>query len=141
LWLQVFDFLQDHLFTPSRCSHFSLLILLVGATVKLLGNKGMACNTDNLYDSVEGLEYTYIQTIAAKDTLLHPTVLCSLDDTNVWRGKRREAFDGSEGRSSDELWLGREALHREWGGRHPSDGEQDVQWRYVCNTPPKKCWI
>ena len=42
---------------------FSLLVLLVGATVKLQGNKGMVGSTDNLYDSVEGLEYAYIQTI------------------------------------------------------------------------------
>ncbi|KAJ1282561.1 hypothetical protein BS78_03G062000 [Paspalum vaginatum] len=56
---------------------FSLLVLPVGAAVKLLGKEAMVGSVGNLYGSVEGLDYAYIQPGAAKDALLRPAVLYS----------------------------------------------------------------
>ena len=64
---------------------FSLLVLPVGAAVKLLGKEGVAGSVGSLYGSVEGLDYTYIQPGAAKDVLLRPPVLCSLDSSSLLR--------------------------------------------------------
>jgi len=64
---------------------FSLLVLPVGAAVKLLGKEGVAGCVGSLYGSVEGLDYTYIQPGAAKDALLRPPVLCSLDSSSLLR--------------------------------------------------------
>ncbi|KAG0536516.1 hypothetical protein BDA96_03G070500 [Sorghum bicolor] len=63
----------------------SLLVLPVGAAVKLLGKEGVAGSVGSLYGSVEGLDYTYIQPGAAKDALLRPAVLCSLDSSSLLR--------------------------------------------------------
>jgi hypothetical protein len=59
---------------------FSLLVLPVGAAVRLLGKDGVAGSVGSLYGSVEGLDYAYVQPGAAKDALLRPAVLCSLLD-------------------------------------------------------------
>jgi hypothetical protein len=64
---------------------FSLLVLPVGAAVKLLGKEGVAGSFGSLYGSVEELDYTYIQPGAAKDALLRPAVLCSLDSSSLLR--------------------------------------------------------
>uniref|UniRef100_A0ACD5TRA9 Uncharacterized protein n=1 Tax=Avena sativa TaxID=4498 RepID=A0ACD5TRA9_AVESA len=54
---------------------FSLLALPVGTAVKLLGKDSMVGCVGSLYSSVEKLDGTYVQPGAAKDALLHPTVL------------------------------------------------------------------
>jgi hypothetical protein len=54
---------------------FSLLALPVGTAVKLLGKESMVGCLGSLYGSVEKLDCTYVQPGAAKDALLHPTVL------------------------------------------------------------------
>ncbi|KAM3197179.1 hypothetical protein ACQJBY_072696 [Aegilops geniculata] len=54
---------------------FSLLALPVGTAVKLLGKESMVGCVGSLYGSVEKLDGTYVQPGAAKDALLHPTVL------------------------------------------------------------------
>ncbi|KAM3318158.1 hypothetical protein ACQJBY_035731 [Aegilops geniculata] len=54
---------------------FSLLSLPVGTAVKLLGKDSMVGSIGSLYGSVEKLDATYVQPGAAKDALLHPSVL------------------------------------------------------------------
>ncbi|KAM0854352.1 hypothetical protein ACQ4PT_050479 [Festuca glaucescens] len=54
---------------------FSLLALPVGTAVKLLGKESMVGCLGSLYGSVEKLDGAYVQPGAAKDALLHPTVL------------------------------------------------------------------
>uniref|UniRef100_A0A453E3Q1 Uncharacterized protein n=1 Tax=Aegilops tauschii subsp. strangulata TaxID=200361 RepID=A0A453E3Q1_AEGTS len=54
---------------------FSLLALPVGTAVKLLGKESMVGCVGSLYGSVEKLDGTYVQPGAAKDALLHPSVL------------------------------------------------------------------
>ncbi|WVZ72313.1 hypothetical protein U9M48_020795 [Paspalum notatum var. saurae] len=54
---------------------FSLLALPVGTAVKLLGKESMVGCVGNVYASVEDLDGTYVEPGAAKDALLHPTVL------------------------------------------------------------------
>ncbi|VAH73125.1 unnamed protein product [Triticum turgidum subsp. durum] len=54
---------------------FSLLALPVGTAVKLLGKEAMVGCVGSLYGSVEKLDGTYVQPGAAKDALLHPSVL------------------------------------------------------------------
>lgn len=54
---------------------FSLLALPFGTAVKLLGKESMVGCLGSLYGSVEKLDGTYVQPGAAKDALLHPTVL------------------------------------------------------------------
>ncbi|WVZ72326.1 hypothetical protein U9M48_020805 [Paspalum notatum var. saurae] len=56
---------------------FSLLVLPVGAAVKLLGKEAMVGSVGNLYASVEGLDCAYIQPGASKNALLRPAVLSS----------------------------------------------------------------
>ncbi|XP_034594503.2 uncharacterized protein [Setaria viridis] len=64
---------------------FSLLVLPVGAAVKLLGKEAAAGSVGNLYGSVEGLDYAYVQPGAAKDALLRPAVLSSPDGSSLLR--------------------------------------------------------
>ncbi|KAM3279970.1 hypothetical protein ACQJBY_047011 [Aegilops geniculata] len=54
---------------------FSLLSLPVGTAVKLLGKDSMVGSIGSLYGSVAKLDATYVQPGAAKDALLHPSVL------------------------------------------------------------------
>uniref|UniRef100_A0ACD5VN93 Uncharacterized protein n=1 Tax=Avena sativa TaxID=4498 RepID=A0ACD5VN93_AVESA len=54
---------------------FSLLALPLGTAVKLLGKEAIVGCIGSLYGSVEKLDGTYVQPGAAKDALLHPTVL------------------------------------------------------------------
>nr|CAB3472157.1 unnamed protein product [Digitaria exilis] len=64
---------------------FSLLVLPIGAAVKLVGKDAMAGSLGNLYRSVENLECTYVQPGASKDALLRPAVLFSPDISSLLR--------------------------------------------------------
>ena len=63
---------------------FSLLALPVATVVKLVGKDAMVgcVGVGNLYASVDKLDSTYVQTGAAKDALLSPTVLSPAATTN-----------------------------------------------------------
>ncbi|KAF8704970.1 hypothetical protein HU200_031216 [Digitaria exilis] len=80
---------------------FSLLVLPVGAAVKLVGKDAMAGSIGNLYRSVENLECTYVQPGAAKDALLRPVVLSSPDTSSLLR--LPSPCDGGQLRSSRTL--------------------------------------
>jgi hypothetical protein len=61
---------------------FSLLALPVATAVKLVDKDAMVGCVGNLYDSVDKLDSTFVQTGAAKDALLCPTVLSPAATTN-----------------------------------------------------------
>lgn len=61
---------------------FSLLALPVATAIKLVGKEAMVGCVGNLYVSVDKLDSTYVQTGAAKDALLCPTVLSPAATTN-----------------------------------------------------------
>ncbi|XVF75411.1 hypothetical protein PTKIN_Ptkin13bG0186400 [Pterospermum kingtungense] len=53
---------------------FNIMSLLVGTVIRLLSKQGMVGCLGNLYDSIEKLSDTYMQTTANKDSLLKPMV-------------------------------------------------------------------
>jgi hypothetical protein len=61
---------------------FSLLALPVATAVKLVGKDAMVGCVGNLYASVDKLDSTFVQTGAAKDALLSPSVLSPAATTN-----------------------------------------------------------
>jgi hypothetical protein len=56
---------------------FSLLTLPVATAIELLGKESMVGSIGNLYASVETLDDAYVEPGAAKNAILHPTVLSS----------------------------------------------------------------
>ncbi|XVE99475.1 hypothetical protein REPUB_Repub03eG0201200 [Reevesia pubescens] len=53
---------------------FNILSLPVGTVIRLLTKQGMVGSLGNLYDSIENLGDTYLQSTANKDSLLNPMV-------------------------------------------------------------------